>query len=98
MSAIADYYMVENLNAHYLPGFYQLLCNIDIFPTWRGIAGWLIVCNNNVCCRLDQSGAKHFSWVDNVCVERTYGYGIFPDHLVLGIQAKNIFEGVDLLS
>src|SRR3972149_12210912 len=88
MPAVADYDMVENVNTHYLPRFHQLFCNLDILTAWCGVTGWVIVCYNNVCCRLDQSGAEHFSWMNDVCVERTNGYGIFPDHLVLGIQAQ----------
>jgi hypothetical protein len=38
MPAIADYHMVENVNAHYLPGFHQLFCDIDIFSARSGIA------------------------------------------------------------
>src|SRR5450759_756264 len=88
MPAIADYHMVKNFNAHYLPGFHQLLCDIDIFPARCWVARWVIVCHNNVSCRLDQGGAKHLSWVDNIRIERTNGYGILPYHLVLGIQAQ----------
>lgn len=43
MPAITDYDMVENVNAHYLPGFHKLFCDIDVFPARLGIAGWVIV-------------------------------------------------------
>src|SRR5450759_5571406 len=88
MPAIANYHMFENFNAQYLPGFYQLLCDLYIFPARRGVTGWKIVCYNDVCCRLDQGSAKHFSWMDHIRIERTNGYGIFSYHLVLGIQAQ----------
>ena len=72
--------VVKHLDSENLAGFRNLSCHANVFPARFGVAGWVIVRNDDSGALGDNRRAEYVSYRQDRCIERTHAGDVEADH------------------
>ena len=81
--------MVKDGDVHDVAGFYQPFCHLDILPAGGGVAGRMVVQEDDSRRMVKNCCLKDLPWMDDGCRQAAYGDVLQPYDVVLGVQQEN---------
>ena len=82
--------MVQHVNSQKLTCRFQTSRHGDIFWTWRRVARWMVMDQDDGRSRILDCRAEYFAWMHKTGVEGADSYLVRIDNLILGIQCDDV--------
>lgn len=80
--------MVEELDAEECSGITEALGHFGVVIGWMCVAGWMIVCNDDLRRRMNDGAFKYLSWMNEALRECSDGHDFSLDFLISGIEIE----------